>query len=392
MNWYILKGFAGQLLSGMADASLSAVVLAASVAMLILFLRRNSSAQHALWTVVMMGMLVLLVLRPVIPAARLHLPQPVNLETVTTGPDSPVLSDSANARASADLPRTGSRALRLGWPEYAVLGYLSVTMLLALRLLLGLFLSGRLLRSSRSIGAELWEHFDSVMAAGGEVQLEDSSRLRVPVTTGAWRMRVILPVDWRAWPGEKLQAVLAHELAHARRRDPLIALLAAINKCVFWFHPLAWWLERRLAVLAEHAADDAAIAVSPDPQSYARVVLEVASSLQQQSRRLIWDDVAVNRTALTGPLIALRIRRIMDLRSRNYAGKLGRLTRIMLLSGAVLLVWMSTAIDFQSVARAQENQLPLPGAEASMVFTHPASREQSEADRQSGKNIRCRGD
>jgi len=43
-------------------------------------------------------------------------------------------------------------------------------------------------------------------------------------------MRVLLPCDWREWPAEKTKVVLAHELAHARRYDPAMSLIAAINK------------------------------------------------------------------------------------------------------------------------------------------------------------------
>lgn len=38
--------------------------------------------------------------------------------------------------------------------------------------------------------------------------------------------------------------MLTHEREHVRRRDPLVRWLALLNRCVFWFHPLAWWLER----------------------------------------------------------------------------------------------------------------------------------------------------
>jgi hypothetical protein len=71
---------------------------------------------------------------------------------------------------------------------------------------------------------------------------------------GWLRPRVLLPLEWREWDRNKLDAVLAHEGAHVRRRDGLIAALAAVNRCVFWFHPLAWMLERKLALLASRLA------------------------------------------------------------------------------------------------------------------------------------------
>ena len=41
-------------------------------------------------------------------------------------------------------------------------------------------------------------------------------------------------------------AVLAHERMHVQRADCLVALIAEINCCLYWFHPLAWWLKRHL--------------------------------------------------------------------------------------------------------------------------------------------------
>jgi hypothetical protein len=172
--------------------------------------------------------------------------------------------------------------------------------------------------------------------------------VRVPVTIGLTRMRILLPGEWREWPAEKLRVVLAHESAHARRHDPAIGLVAAVNKCIFWFHPLAWWLERRLAVLAEHAADDAGLAASPDAGSYARVLLQVASRMEGQPTRLIRSASAMN-----GQLVARRIRRVMDSRMKPGTGRLSNLGRATLLPGAALLIWISVAVDLQSVASAQ---------------------------------------
>ena len=46
-----------------------------------------------------------------------------------------------------------------------------------------------------------------------EKGVAESSRVRVPITIGFKRGRVILPLEWRDWPSSKLDVVLAHELA-----------------------------------------------------------------------------------------------------------------------------------------------------------------------------------
>src|SRR5262249_8546513 len=86
--------------------------------------------------------------------------------------------------------------------------------------------------------------------------------VRTPVTLGCVRSRILLPGDWSDWSDSKREAALAHELAHAERRDALFATLAALNQCLYWFHPLAWLLPRRLAWLSEQACDDRAIALT----------------------------------------------------------------------------------------------------------------------------------
>jgi len=56
-----------------------------------------------------------------------------------------------------------------------------------------------------------------------------------------------------------------------------------MNRCVFWFHPLAWWVERKLAILAEEACDEASLAATGDRQSYAAALVEMAEAVQRRA-------------------------------------------------------------------------------------------------------------
>jgi TonB family protein len=135
--------------------------------------------------------------------------------------------------------------------------------------------------------------------------LLESPAVRVPFTAG-WRSPVILlPADWHTWPDFRLRSVLAHELAHIRRADWATAVLAATNRALFWFHPLAWWLERHLAALAEEACDAAAIASTEDPEAYASVVLHFAATAGHHSQL---PATAMARTSKVGT----RIDRILE--------------------------------------------------------------------------------
>ena len=111
------------------------------------------------------------------------------------------------------------------------------------------------------------------------------------MTVGQIVPTILLPIGWREWDSAKLQAVLAHEEAHVRRADWAIGVMARINCCVFWFHPLAWWLKRELALLAEYACDDLALAQMGDRRQYARALLEIAYAMKSAHGRLLGDAV-----------------------------------------------------------------------------------------------------
>ncbi|MEI9931543.1 MAG: M56 family metallopeptidase [Rhizomicrobium sp.] len=49
---------------------------------------------------------------------------------------------------------------------------------------------------------------------------------------------ILLPKSARTWPRARLQAVLLHELAHVRRRDGAMQMLALFACAIYWFNPL----------------------------------------------------------------------------------------------------------------------------------------------------------
>jgi len=72
-----------------------------------------------------------------------------------------------------------------------------------------------------------------------------------------------------------LEAILAHEVWHVRRRDNLYAALHMLVEAVFWFYPLVWWLGSRLLEERERACDEEVIELGSDRQVYAESILKV---------------------------------------------------------------------------------------------------------------------
>lgn len=74
---------------------------------------------------------------------------------------------------------------------------------------------------------------------------------------------------------QHLEAILAHEVWHVRRRDNLFAALHMLVEAVFWFYPLVWWLGARLIDERERACDEEVVALGKDRQIYAESILKV---------------------------------------------------------------------------------------------------------------------
>jgi hypothetical protein len=81
--------------------------------------------------------------------------------------------------------------------------------------------------------------------------------------------------------------------------------LARFHTCLFWFNPLAWWLQRRLATLAEVTSDDAAATTLADPATYAEILLELARERAASSVATAEDCAAVRDDELRGACIPL---------------------------------------------------------------------------------------
>lgn len=119
-------------------------------------------------------------------------------------------------------------------------------------------------------------------------QLERQARLAQPITIvespgqfepGVFGIRTPVLL-WPAGIGahltrEQLVTILAHEVAHVRRRDNLTAMIQMVISSAFWFHPLVWWIGARLADERERACDEEVLHAGGEPELYAETILAV---------------------------------------------------------------------------------------------------------------------
>ena len=109
------------------------------------------------------------------------------------------------------------------------------------------------------------------------VEVRSARGLLEPGVAGVVRPILFLPagIAERLTPPQ-LEAVLAHELCHVRRRDNLFASIHMIVEAVFWFHPLVWWIGARLVEERERACDEEVLLLGNEPHVYAEGILNVS--------------------------------------------------------------------------------------------------------------------
>src|SRR5580700_10677985 len=108
------------------------------------------------------------------------------------------------------------------------------------------------------------------------IEVRSCPGLLEPGVVGLRRPILLLPagIVERLTP-RQLEAVLAHELCHVRRRDNLSAAIHMIVEALFWFHPLVWWIGARLMEERERACDEEVLQLGGEPQVYAEAILNV---------------------------------------------------------------------------------------------------------------------
>jgi bla regulator protein BlaR1 len=97
-----------------------------------------------------------------------------------------------------------------------------------------------------------------------------------PGIVGVWRPMLLVPdglLDQLT--AAQMEALFAHERSHVRHRDNLMAAVHMAVEALFWFHPLVWWIQRRLIDERERACDEDVLRSGSQPSDYAEGILAV---------------------------------------------------------------------------------------------------------------------
>lgn len=147
------------------------------------------------------------------------------------------------------------------------------------------------------------ERISGQIGVKSSVQIFRSSTVPTPTVIGWLRPVILLPaVSIAGLSRNQLDSVLAHELAHIRRRDYPVNFLQHILEIILFFHPAVWWISSTIRKEREFCCDDIAANMSQSVVEYARALTTLENLRDHQSASL---GMAAN-----GGALLIRIKRL----------------------------------------------------------------------------------
>ncbi len=188
----------------------------------------------------------------------------------------PVATDIKDEIGNSNLRNSDERdSSEMQFPWLLAIWLVGIVLLIV-RLLTSFYLLSRNHQpvSEGHAGLGLCEELCQEIGLQSPVQLVEGEGSAM--TWGIFRPKISLPKAAVDWPEERLEMVLRHEIAHLKRRDPLLLALSQIVAAAAWFHPGIWIITKRLSVERESATDELVLAQGIRPSSYATAILELS--------------------------------------------------------------------------------------------------------------------
>jgi beta-lactamase regulating signal transducer with metallopeptidase domain len=378
---------------------LRVTLLLTAAAFLILGLRRTSaSLRHLVWTLSLVGTLLIPLFSWAFPAWRLAiLPQPAEVfsgpvnEQAADSPDgrpttmglstsealdAPTgeLQDLSAALSGAEVENSvvpGSALSVLpeqawSWPVIVAIIWAAGTSLGLVWLGVGVAGAWYVTRHARLPADSPWRPIlRQVLASCGfrrPVEVRECASVSIPMTWGVRRPVILVPAGSGAWSEATQRSVLLHELGHIRRGDCLMHLVGRLACVVYWFHPLVWLAARQSRKASEQAADDMVLSSRIAPSDYAEQLVGIAA----QIRGLPWFGHAALPMASPSDL-ERRVVAILDPQRNHRSLKRKTCCALLILATLLLVPCAVLRLGYAEEKVAQNPDSTISGKDAKNV-------------------------
>jgi TonB family protein len=244
--------------------------------------RAGPAFQHALWTTALFAEILL----PALSATPADLLQSAQTWLASLRHAVPAIGPTVTITMGEAHAATGFQIPPILLAAAAIL-YLAALAFFATRLAIGLHKTSSLRRRAQPLTLTGYAHQSynrcANLFAVPHAQVATSPEIASPITLGIRRPTLLLPAQLDTLLDEDLDAAIAHEFAHIRRRDFAKNLFYEILSLPIAFHPILWLTRRRMSETRELVCDAMAANAVAGPQRYARSLLRLATQFAQST-------------------------------------------------------------------------------------------------------------
>ncbi len=187
-----------------------------------------------------------------------------------------------------------------------------------------------------------------------------------PGVFGIWRPVLLWPrALTRRLSDQEVEAILAHELCHVRRRDNLSSALHTFVNATFWFYPVVRMIGTQLHIERERACDEEVLRAGYPPRTYAESIVKTCEFC-----------IATHAMTVTGATGSLRTR-VAGILEGHVGAMLGQAQRIAIAGLALGAVTLPITIGVTSALPLRAQQPVILG---SVHFTVASIRPHRSAE------------
>ena len=321
-----------------------ALVVAAAMLFARVARRRSAAVRHAIWTGAIGAVLCLPLVAFVVPPLRLGGIQGAIVHALADQRQdaSRVLVDSPAVNPPVAVLRSNDGSARTGpirLDRVVLFAWMSIALLLVFRRLGAELLVRRIVHRGRPA--------PRLLDISSRVDVIVSDEVASPAVAGLLHATVVLPAPAEQWSAADLAVVMRHELAHIKRRDCAINLVADITAAIYWCNPLVYLAVRKLHTESERACDDHVLENGADSEGYAQLLLSMARVASMSG------SLPRAATAMTRPSeLESRVLAVLDPRVSRTAPRAR--TRV-LLAASIVIVALPVAAATSSATPAQSS-------------------------------------
>ncbi len=159
----------------------------------------------------------------------------------------------------------------------------------------------------------------------GKVRLLESALAEMPMVIGWLKPVILLPIGTLAGLSvAQVESILAHELAHLKRKDYLVNIFQTLVEIVLFYNPFVWWVSGYIREERENCCDDIAVNVTGDSLTLIKT-LTILEELRLAKPQLAMGFAGRKRGGLLG-----RVRRLLTRRPKASGFSEGFLSAMVL--------------------------------------------------------------